>query len=221
MLANLLQVAGVDHVISIDLHSATMQGFFRCPVDNLVAEPLLANWIRRNVPDWKEGVVASKNPGGTRRVTSLADALELDFAIVTTDRRRQPVYYDSWEGSSAVFEKLEEAKALQDAEEAEKSNESNTEDPSAVNTDPEKTISLSPKHNLQRRRTTSTDLRRRAQVPRDVPTSPLAKSARPGELPDLLEGAELTRARTAPASDSGYEHEEFTDEVPYCFRYTP
>jgi ribose-phosphate pyrophosphokinase len=222
MLANLLHVAGVDHVITIDLHSAPMQGFFKCPVDNLVAEPLLANWIRRNVPDWKEGVVVSKNPGGTRRVTSLADGLELDFAIVTTDRRRQPVYHDSWDGSSAVFEKLEEAKALQDAEEAEKPNESNSEDPTATNPDTERTVPPSPRHNLHRRRTTSNDPRRRAQVSRDIPTSPLAKSARPGELPDLLEGTELTRARTAPASETEYDKEEFTDEVcfsPSCNKY--
>ena len=65
-----------------------MQGFFGKPVDNLHAEPLIARWIRHNVPNWREAVVVSKNPGGTKRVTSLADALKLNFGIVTTDRRR-------------------------------------------------------------------------------------------------------------------------------------
>ncbi len=65
-----------------------MQGFFGKPVDNLHAEPLIARWIRTHVPGWKEAVVVSKNPGGTKRVTSLADALKLNFGIVTTDRRR-------------------------------------------------------------------------------------------------------------------------------------
>jgi phosphoribosylpyrophosphate synthetase len=88
MVANLLNVAGVNHVITIDLHATQMQGFFKCPVDNLRAEPLLARWIKHNVEDWSEGVVVSKNPGGTKRVTSLADALKLNFGIVTTDRRR-------------------------------------------------------------------------------------------------------------------------------------
>ncbi|KAK6002352.1 hypothetical protein QM012_001990 [Aureobasidium pullulans] len=88
MIANLMHVAGVNHVITIDLHASQMQGFFKCPVDNLVAEPLLARWIRSTVQNWKEGVVVSKNPGGTKRVTSLADALKLSFGIVTTDRRR-------------------------------------------------------------------------------------------------------------------------------------
>jgi ribose-phosphate pyrophosphokinase len=88
MLANLLSVAGINHVITIDLHASQMQGFFRCPVDNLHAEPIIARWIRHNVQGWKEAVCVSKNAGGTKRVTSLADALKLNFGIVTTDRRR-------------------------------------------------------------------------------------------------------------------------------------
>ncbi|KAJ0113969.1 hypothetical protein J7T55_010213 [Diaporthe amygdali] len=88
MLSNLLGVAGVKHVITVDLHASQMQGFFKCPVDNLHAEPLIARWIRHNVPNWKEAVVVSKNAGGTKRVTSLADALKLNFGMVTTDRKR-------------------------------------------------------------------------------------------------------------------------------------
>ncbi|KAF6825458.1 ribose-phosphate pyrophosphokinase [Colletotrichum plurivorum] len=88
MLANLLGVAGVKHVITVDLHASQMQGFFKCPVDNLHAEPLIARWIRHNVPNWKEAVVVSKNAGGTKRVTSLADALKLNFGMVTTEKKR-------------------------------------------------------------------------------------------------------------------------------------
>ncbi|KAK5651545.1 hypothetical protein OQA88_11910 [Cercophora sp. LCS_1] len=88
MLANLLGVAGVKHVITVDLHASQMQGFFKCPVDNLHAEPLIARWIRHNVPNWKDAVVVSKNAGGTKRVTSLADALKLNFGMVTTDKKR-------------------------------------------------------------------------------------------------------------------------------------
>jgi ribose-phosphate pyrophosphokinase len=88
MLANLLAVAGINHVITIDLHASQMQGFFKCPVDNLHAEPLIARWIRHNVHNWREAVCVSKNAGGTKRVTSLADALKLNFGMVTTDRRR-------------------------------------------------------------------------------------------------------------------------------------
>ena len=88
MLANLLGVAGVKHVITVDLHASQMQGFFKCPVDNLHAEPIIAQWIRLNIPNWREAVVVSKNAGGTKRVTSLADALKLNFGMVTTDKRR-------------------------------------------------------------------------------------------------------------------------------------
>ncbi|KAI1003856.1 hypothetical protein K3495_g4352 [Podosphaera aphanis] len=88
MLANLLDIAGVKHVITIDLHASQMQGFFRCPVDNLHAEPLIATWIRHSVPNWREAVCVSKNPGGTKRVTSLADALKLNFGMITTEKKR-------------------------------------------------------------------------------------------------------------------------------------
>ena len=88
MLANLMGVAGVNHVITVDLHASQMQGFFKCPVDNLHAEPILAKWIRHNIPNWRDAVVVSKNAGGTKRVTSLADALKLNFGMVTTDRKR-------------------------------------------------------------------------------------------------------------------------------------
>lgn len=90
VVANLLGIAGVKHVVTVDLHAPQIQGFLQCPVDNLHAEPLIARWIRRNVPRWQEAVVVSKNAGGTRRVTSLADALKLNFGIVTTDRKRGP-----------------------------------------------------------------------------------------------------------------------------------
>lgn len=89
MLANLLVKAGADHVITMDLHASQMQGFFSVPVDNLTAGPTLARWIRENVDNWEESVIVSKNPGGTKRVTALADALKVNFAMIHTDRRRR------------------------------------------------------------------------------------------------------------------------------------
>lgn len=90
MLANLLTMAGADHVITMDLHATQMQGFFTKPVDNLYAAPTLARWIRHNVPDYlSNAVIVSKNPGGTKRVTALADSLKVNFAMIHTDRRRR------------------------------------------------------------------------------------------------------------------------------------
>lgn len=88
MIANLLIMAGVHHVITMDLHASQMQGFFTIPVDNLFAEPSLARWIREHITNWQECVIVSKNPSGTKRVTSLADQLGVDFALTHMDRRR-------------------------------------------------------------------------------------------------------------------------------------
>ena len=90
MVANLLMVAGVDHIITMDLHASQMQGFFQVPVDNLYAEPAIVRWIKENVADWRDCVIVSKNPGGAKRVTSMADALKVNFALIHTDRRRRP-----------------------------------------------------------------------------------------------------------------------------------
>jgi len=118
MLANLLHVAGVKHVITVDLHASQMQGFFQCPVDNLHAEPLLARWIKLNIPNWREAVVVSKNPGGTKRATSLADALKINFGIVTTDRKRAKNnmsssmimhHLDGWDNPQAYLNRLSRA----------------------------------------------------------------------------------------------------------------
>jgi len=105
MVANLLDVAGVNHIITIDLHASQMQGFFSCPVDNLVAEPLIAHWIKQNLREWRRAVVVSKNPGGTKRVTSLADALKLNFGIVMTDRKRSNHVAPSSMNNSILMEK--------------------------------------------------------------------------------------------------------------------
>ncbi|CAG8571380.1 13513_t:CDS:2 [Funneliformis caledonium] len=88
MVANLLSVAGVDHIITMDLHASQMQGFFNKPVDNLYAEPSIAKWIQDSVPEYNNGVVVSKNAGGAKRVTSLADRLKIDFALIHTECTR-------------------------------------------------------------------------------------------------------------------------------------
>jgi ribose-phosphate pyrophosphokinase len=67
VLANMLDVAGVNHVITMDLHSSQIQGFFNRPVDNLFAEPSIAKFIREKITDYRNGVVVSKNAGGAKR----------------------------------------------------------------------------------------------------------------------------------------------------------
>jgi len=72
----------------MDLHASQIQGFFDIPVDNLYAEPAVLKWIRENIPDWKNSVVVSPDAGGVKRVTSIADRLNIEFALIHKERKR-------------------------------------------------------------------------------------------------------------------------------------
>jgi len=88
LVANLLSQAGADHIMTMDLHSAQVQGFFDIPVDNLFAAPATCMWIRNNIKNWKECCLVSPDAGGTRRVTHIADKLGVDFAIIHKERKK-------------------------------------------------------------------------------------------------------------------------------------
>lgn len=66
LMANMLQTAGCNHVITMDLHASQIQGFFNVPVDNLYAEPSTLRWIRENL-DVKRAVIVSPDAGGAKR----------------------------------------------------------------------------------------------------------------------------------------------------------
>ena len=82
LVADLLTCAGADHIITMDLHDAQYQGFFDIPVDNLYGRPLLKNYIRRNVTNYKSAIVVSPDAGGAKRATAIADALGMPFALI-------------------------------------------------------------------------------------------------------------------------------------------
>lgn len=88
LLANLISVAGADHVITVDLHASQIQGFFNIPVDNLYAEPAITKWIKEHVPDWKNSVMVSPDAAGVKRMTGVADRLDIDFAIIHRERKK-------------------------------------------------------------------------------------------------------------------------------------
>jgi ribose-phosphate pyrophosphokinase len=67
LVANMLTVAGCDHVITMDLHASQIQGFFDIPVDNLWSEPLMLGYIKRSIPGWKDAIVVSPDAGGAKR----------------------------------------------------------------------------------------------------------------------------------------------------------
>jgi len=87
LIANMLQTAGCNHVITMDLHASQIQGFFNVPVDNLYAEPSTLRWIRENLKV-QDCVVVSPDAGGAKRATSIADRLDLGFALIHKERAR-------------------------------------------------------------------------------------------------------------------------------------
>ncbi|MER3328129.1 MAG: ribose-phosphate diphosphokinase, partial [Candidatus Kapaibacterium sp.] len=84
LLANLLVRAGADRVITIDLHSSQIQGFFDIPLDNLYASNVLVNAIKKM--GVKNPTLASPDVGGVR--TARAYAKRLDGDLVLVDKRR-------------------------------------------------------------------------------------------------------------------------------------
>ncbi|NP_001107624.1 ribose-phosphate pyrophosphokinase 2 [Bos taurus] len=88
LVANMLSVAGADHIITMDLHASQIQGFFDIPVDNLYAEPAVLQWIRENITDWKNCIIVSPDAGGAKRVTSIADRLNVEFALIHKERKK-------------------------------------------------------------------------------------------------------------------------------------
>ncbi len=82
--ANMLQVVGVDRLLTMDLHADQIQGFFDIPVDNIYAAPILLGDVwKRDYPDL---IVVSPDVGGVVRARALAKRLDADLAII--DKRR-------------------------------------------------------------------------------------------------------------------------------------
>jgi len=82
LVADLLRKAGASHVMIIEPHTPQLEGFFGTPVDALKVEPLFCEWIKKNIPNWKEFVVVAPDEGSTKRCTSVANDLNLEFAMI-------------------------------------------------------------------------------------------------------------------------------------------
>jgi ribose-phosphate pyrophosphokinase len=84
VVANMLTTVGIDRVLTMDLHSDQIQGFFDVPVDNIYGMPILLGDVWKN--DYQKLVVVSPDVGGVVRARHLAKRLECDLAII--DKRR-------------------------------------------------------------------------------------------------------------------------------------
>ncbi len=85
LVANLITIAGAHRVLTLDLHSGQIQGFFDIPVDNLFAAPVFAKDIDENF-NGDDLVIVSPDAGGIVRARAIAKRLDADLAIV--DKRR-------------------------------------------------------------------------------------------------------------------------------------
>ena len=86
LVANLLQVAGADRILTFDLHAAQIQGYFDIPIDDLTAVPMIGQYFKEKNFDKEELVVVSPDHGGVTRARRLADILDAPIAII--DKRR-------------------------------------------------------------------------------------------------------------------------------------
>ncbi|ADV23443.1 ribose-phosphate pyrophosphokinase [Cryptococcus gattii Ru294] len=84
LVANMLREAGCDHVITMDLHASQIQGFFDVP---LYAEPSMIQYMRNNI-DVHDCVIVSPDAGGAKRATSIADRLNVEFALFHKERKK-------------------------------------------------------------------------------------------------------------------------------------
>ena len=87
LVANLITAAGVDRVLTMDLHAAQIQGFFDIPVDHLYARPVFIKHLRENCGlDGDNLVVVSPDVGGVKNARAYSDAFGADLAIVAKRR---------------------------------------------------------------------------------------------------------------------------------------
>lgn len=85
MVAHVFQAVGIDHVVTIDLHAAQIEGFFHVPVDSLTAVPTLCRALRDHVPDG--AVVVSPDAGRIQMATEYAQ--RLGTSVIVLHKRRE------------------------------------------------------------------------------------------------------------------------------------
>lgn len=85
LVADLLEAAGIDRVVTIDLHAAQIQGFFNIPADNLFGSILFVDYIKSK--GLKNPIIASPDIGGVARARSYAE--KLDYELVIVDKKRE------------------------------------------------------------------------------------------------------------------------------------
>jgi ribose-phosphate pyrophosphokinase len=89
LLANMIERAGAERIVTLDLHAAQIQGFFDVPVDNLMAAPTLCNYLKNQNLQGDRIVVVSPDAGGVPRAETFAKRLKSTLAVIIK-RRPEP-----------------------------------------------------------------------------------------------------------------------------------
>jgi ribose-phosphate pyrophosphokinase len=89
LVANMLETAGAERLVTLDLHAAQIQGFFNIPVDNLTAAPTLCNYLKNQGLEGEGIVVVSPDAGGVPRAENFAKRLKSSLAVIIK-RRPEP-----------------------------------------------------------------------------------------------------------------------------------
>eukprot|EP01132_Coremiostelium_polycephalum_P005271 gene5271-6563_t len=80
LVANMMETSGIDRVITIDLHSSQIQGFFNIPVENVYSEPLFVKYIKKKIEG--DYIIVSPGVGGVKRAKLISDKLDSELAII-------------------------------------------------------------------------------------------------------------------------------------------
>ncbi|WP_224365475.1 ribose-phosphate pyrophosphokinase [Hyalangium versicolor] len=86
LIADMLEVAGVNRVVSMDMHAGQIQGFFNIPSDHLYGSPVFLEDLRKRFPDTQDLVIVSPDAGGVERARAYSKRLNSGLAII--DKRR-------------------------------------------------------------------------------------------------------------------------------------
>lgn len=86
LIADMLEVAGVTRVVSMDMHAGQIQGFFNIPSDHLYGSPVFLEDLRKRFPDTQDLVIVSPDAGGVERARAYSKRLTTGLAII--DKRR-------------------------------------------------------------------------------------------------------------------------------------
>jgi ribose-phosphate pyrophosphokinase len=86
LVADLIQSAGADRVLTMTLHSAQVHGFFKIPMDHLSGETVIGNYFATRVEDLENSVIVAPDAGDLKRASGLARRLNLPLAFIEKQR---------------------------------------------------------------------------------------------------------------------------------------